>query len=119
MQNSLPEQLSQQMPGQRPRGSPQQAQQRPQGPPQQAQQRPPGTTQQAQQARQVPEAQQAQKAQQAQAKGNDGSLEQIIKNLFDNHTYELLALIAVICAIFYYLYTNDFDLGKIFGDKKN
>ena len=121
MQNNQTGQLPQQMPRQRQQMPGQQ-----QGPQQMPgqQQRPqqmPGQQQRPQQQRpqqQRPQQQQMppQKQDPVQQESN-GGIEQTIKNLFDNYTYEFLAFIAILCAIGYYLFTNDFDLSKILGNK--
>ena len=126
MQNNQPGQLPQQMPRQRQQMPSQQ--QRPQQMPGQQmpgqQQRPQQQRPQQQRPQQMPGQQQRPQQQQMPPQKQDpvqqesnGGIEQTIKNLFDNYTYEFLAFIAILCAIGYYLFTNDFDLSKILGNK--
>ena len=106
MQNNIPQQQQ---------GPPQQQRQQ-QGPPQQQRQQQQQVPQKQQQ--RVPPPQKQQKGVPPPQKQESNGNEFDFKKFFENYTYEIICAVAVVLAIFYTLYTNDFDINKIFKSDK-
>ena len=78
------------------------------------QQGPPRQKQGPQRQQQGPQKQGVPPPQKQESNGNEFNF----KDFFENYTYEILCAVAVLLAILYTLYTNDFDINKIFKSDK-